>query len=66
MPQAKIIGNKREVHKGTAQQTSSGLKKDDLIVNKRGVVVSKKLSEWAKSNNPLGEYLIKGSGSKKR
>lgn len=36
------IGSKRQVWNGTATKTSGGLKKDDLMMNKRGKIVSKK------------------------
>ena len=38
-------GSKQEVWDGLAIQTSGGLKKEDLILNKKGKIVSKKLSE---------------------
>lgn len=44
----KRIGTKREVWNGKAQQTSGGLRKTDLIKNKRGSIVSKKKSELGK------------------
>ena len=55
-------GNKKEVWTGKADQTSSGLQKADLVKNKRGEIVSKKLSEWAKEKKPLGNYLTSKSG----
>lgn len=39
------IGTKREVWNGTALKTSGGLRKEDLIKNKRGKIVSKKQHE---------------------
>ncbi len=36
------VGSKLQVWKGEAQKTGGGLKKDDLMKNKRGKVVSKK------------------------
>jgi len=36
------IGNKLQVWNGTAEKTSGGLTKKDLVKNKRGKVVSKK------------------------
>lgn len=38
-------GNKVDVYNGLAEKTNGGLKKDDLILNKRGAIVSKKRSE---------------------
>lgn len=40
--QVAIVGSKRQVLNGTADKTSGGLKARDLMVNKRGTVVSKK------------------------
>lgn len=44
----KSIGSKEEVYNGQANKTSGGLKKDDLILNAHGKVVSKKRSEHGK------------------
>lgn len=41
-------GSKQEVFEGKAYCTAGGLKKDDLILNKRGQIVSKKRSEQGK------------------
>jgi hypothetical protein len=38
----KIIGSRRQVWHGTMQKTSGGLTKSDLMLNKRGRIVSKK------------------------
>lgn len=38
----KRVGSKAEVYHGTAMQTSGGLKKDALMKNKGGRIVSKK------------------------
>ena len=51
------IGSRKEVWLDTAQQTSSGLTKNDLMKNKSGKIVSKKLSHWAKEKKPLGKHL---------
>ena len=40
-------------------RTSGGLRKKDLVLNKRGRVVSKKRSELAKSNYKLQNYQYK-------
>ncbi len=45
----KVIGSKREVWNGTAERTSGGLRKDDLMKNKRGRIVSKKKHELGKT-----------------
>lgn len=42
------IGSKIQVWRGTALQTSGGLKKGDLIKNKRGKIVSRKKHEQGK------------------
>jgi hypothetical protein len=39
---SKIIGSRRQVYNGTMQKTAGGLTKDDLMLNKRGRIVSKK------------------------
>jgi hypothetical protein len=54
----KTVGSKREVYEGEAVHTSGGLKKGELMRNKRGKIVSKKQHDSAKSNKNLGEYLI--------
>lgn len=38
----KIIGTRRQVWHGTMHKTSGGLTKDDLMLNKRGRIVSRK------------------------
>jgi len=38
----KALGSKAEVFNGTAHRTSGGLRRDDLMKNKRGRIVSKK------------------------
>ena len=43
-----MIGSKLQVWRGTADKTSGGLTKKDLVLNKRGKVVSKKQSEAGK------------------
>ena len=48
----KKIGNRRDVFIGSAYKTTGGLKKEDLIKNNRGKIVSKKLSIIA-----LNKYL---------
>ena len=56
MPQSE----RQRVWKGELKKTSGGLRKQDLIKNKRGKIVSKKKSESAKKNkdaNNLGQWL---------
>merc|ERR1719367_1181830 len=47
---AKGKRGKSSVFRGTKAKTSGGLKKSDLVRNKRGKVVSRKASENAKKN----------------
>ena len=51
----KTVGTKREVYEGLAKRTSGGLRKDNLLKNKRGKVVSKRRHELGlkafKNNN---------------
>lgn len=42
------VGTKLQVFRGNAAHTSGGLKKDDLMKNKRGKIVSKKRHELGK------------------
>ena len=56
MPQ----NERQRVWKGELKKTSGGLRKQDLIRNKRGKIVSKKKSEAARKNkdaNNLGQWL---------
>ena len=56
MPQ----NERQRVWKGELKKTSGGLRKQDLIKNKRGKIVSKKKSEAARKNkdaNNLGQWL---------
>jgi hypothetical protein len=39
---SKIIGTRRQVYNGSMMKTSGGLTKNDLMLNKRGRIVSKK------------------------
>jgi hypothetical protein len=41
-------GSRRQVWNGTAEQTTGGLKKDDLEKNKRGRIVSRKKTARSK------------------
>ena len=49
----KATGSRAEVFHETAKHTSGGLTKDDLIQNKQGRIVSKKMSEMAKKEKRL-------------
>ena len=44
----KRVGTRIQVMNGIAKQTGGGLRKWDLIYNKRGKIVSKKMSSIAK------------------
>jgi len=52
MSNPKKKGSKQEVYDGLALSTSGGLKKEDLILNSKGQVVSKKRSEQGKKQYP--------------
>ena len=54
MPSSK---QRLEVWRGTRAKTSGGLRKSDLIKNKRGKIVSKKKSTQAANQNNLGDHL---------
>ncbi len=60
MPSSK---QRQDVWFGRRVKTSGGLKKSDLIKNKRGKIVSRKKSGQAGSQNNLGKYL-RESGKK--
>lgn len=47
------VGTREQVWEGLAKKTAGGLTKDDLIMNSRGKIVSKKRSEMGKKNNYL-------------
>ena len=53
MDSQKRIGSRAEVYHGNALKTSGGLMKSDLIQNKQGRIVSKKMSENAKRDKRL-------------
>lgn len=57
-------GTKTEVFNGLAEKTSGGLKKSDLIQNKRGNIVSKKRSEQGSKQFKNIEPFIKNKGPK--
>lgn len=52
LPKVKAIGSRMDVYYGMALQTAGGLTKDDLCLNKRGRVVSKRASERARARFP--------------
>lgn len=51
-PEMKIkrVGTRQEVFDGQALKTSGGLIKEDLILNSKGIAVSKKKSALARTN----------------
>lgn len=49
----KTVGSRAEVWHGTAKHTSGGLHKKDLLKNKHGRIVSKKLHHTAKKQKRL-------------
>lgn len=56
-------GSRRQVFNGTAEHTTGGLIKKDLMKNKHGEIVSKKASKAAKKTKNLKKFLQKkGSG----
>ena len=55
----KTYGCRSAVFRGKAKKTTGGLKKEDLIKNKYGNIVSKKRSEAAKQKSNLGNFLFK-------
>ena len=50
------IGTRRMVHSGTAEHTSGGLTKKDLVKNKWGRIVSRSKHESAKKEQRLKKY----------
>ena len=52
------IGSKRQVWNGTAEKTSGGLRKSDLIKNTRGRIVSKRKSELGRKRFKEGKLKI--------
>ena len=58
-----LIGSRAQIWHGTAYKTKGGLTKSDLLMNKRGHVVSKKLYNRAKREKRLekaGYFTQKG------
>jgi hypothetical protein len=56
------VGSRAQVWHGTADKTSGGLKKNDLMQNARGRIVSRKKHDTAKRERRLLRY---GFGYKK-
>ena len=53
------VGSKIQVYRGHALETAGGLKKSDLMRNKRGKIVSKKKYLLAKRHSNLPELIRK-------
>jgi hypothetical protein len=60
----KIIGSRRQVWHGTMQKTSGGLTKDDLMLNKRGRIVSKKKHAFGATKGR--QFLVKAGYDPKK
>lgn len=54
----KKLGSRLQVFRGTAVQTSGGLKKSQLVKNQKGKIVSKKKQQQAKQQSNLAKYLV--------
>ena len=54
----KKLGSRLQVFRGTAVQTSGGLKKNQLAKNPKGRIVSRKKQQQAKQKSNLGNYLV--------
>ena len=61
----KTYGCRSAVFRGKAKKTTGGLKKEDLIKNKYGNIVSKKRSDAAKQKSNLGNFLFKKDAQRK-
>ncbi len=51
-----LFGSREQVMNGTAYKTSGGLKKNELLMNGRGRIVSKKKYETAKKEKRLEKH----------
>lgn len=59
-----VVGSRAQVWHGNADHTTGGLEKKDLLKNKHGRIVSKKMSRTAKKQKRLqkaGYFTKKGS-----
>jgi hypothetical protein len=66
----KTVGTKAEVYRGEAKHTAGGLKKQDLMKNKRGTVVSKAqhmngMRMWKKNKDEMVGGLVQKVACKK-
>jgi hypothetical protein len=62
----KKIGTRIQVWHRKAEQTSGGLKREDLTRNKAGKIVSKKKSSNATQNSNLGRHQIRSTTQRSR
>ena len=51
-----LVGSRAQVYHGTAYKTSGGLKRDDLVQNKNGRIVSKRKHNTAKREKRLQKF----------
>ena len=51
-----LVGTRAQVHHGTAYKTAGGLKKEHLLQNKNGRIVSKKKHETARREKRLEKH----------
>ena len=61
---SKIIGSRRQVWHGSMQKTSGGLTKGDLMLNKRGRIVSKKKHAFGATKGR--QFLVKAGYDPKK
>lgn len=61
----KVIGSRAQVFHGNANETSGGLEKKDLKLNKFGRIVSKKASRTAKRKKSIRRLTREGYKAKK-
>ena len=54
-----MIGTRAEVYHGTKTHTAGGLTKDDLIKNRHGRIVSKKVAAQQRAKSNLGKHKFK-------
>ena len=54
----KTIGRKWQVYRGTRTRTAGGLRKEDLMRNKAGKIVSRKQHLHSKKNKSIGNWTV--------
>ena len=60
----KKYGTRQEVWAGEAIQTRHGLTRKGLVLSKKGKIVSKAMSAWAKRKSNLGDHLYRKTHKK--